>query len=255
MIYGLYLSATGVVTNAYRQDVIANNLANSETVGFKRDLAMFRQRLPADQEDSSTTPGLSNALLDKIGGGTFAEPTLVDRSDGALRPTDNPADVAITGPGFFTVAGKDNKTFLTRDGRFRLNTAGKLTLMNDQSDPVLDAKGQPIQLDPTSPFSIDSVGNIHQNNQIAGQLGVVDVGQDVHLSKAGDSLLSVPDGTSLTPINPRLQDSSVEESNVDPATELAQLMDTQRALEANANMIHYQDTTLGELINTVGKVS
>ena len=255
MIYGLYLSATGVVTSSYRQDVIANNLANSETVGFKRDLAMFRQRLPADQEQGTSTPGLSNQLLDKIGGGTFAEPTYVDRSDGTLRPTGNPADVALTGPGFFTVAGPDNKTMLTRDGRFRINSAGKLTLMNDQANPVLNPKGQPIQLDPTAVFSVDASGNITQYGQIVNQLGVVDVDHNVPLAKSGDSLLSVPDGTPMTAIDPRLEPAAVEESNVDPATELAALMDTQRQLEANANMIHYQDTTLGELVNTVGKVS
>ena len=74
MLYGLYLSAAGVMTNSYRQDVIANNLANSESIGFKRDLASFRERLTQAKElglSSST----SDATMEKLSGGLWALPT------------------------------------------------------------------------------------------------------------------------------------------------------------------------------------
>src|SRR5437763_1075555 len=128
MLYGLYLSATGVMTNSYRQDVIANNLANAETVGFKKDMALFKERLTAAQE-MRKGPSWTDPLMEQIGGGTFATPASVLRSE------------------------------------------------------------------------------------------------------------------------------FVERANVDPAIELTSLMETQRQLEANANMIRYQDQTLGALVNTVGKIS
>ena len=73
MNYGLYLSASGVLTNLYRQDVFANNLANSETVGFKPDSPTVRQREPEAIEDNLGL-GASQRLLDKLGGGVLAGP-------------------------------------------------------------------------------------------------------------------------------------------------------------------------------------
>src|SRR6185503_10320423 len=102
MIYGLYLSAAGVMTNAYRQDVISNNLANAETIGFKKDLARFQQRRTEAEErgDESGT----NALLENIGGGVFASPTHVDLSQGEIESSSNNLDVALEGSGYFAVS-------------------------------------------------------------------------------------------------------------------------------------------------------
>jgi flagellar basal-body rod protein FlgF len=253
MIYGLYLSATGVITSTYRQDVIANNLANSETTGFKRDLATFYQRPTAAQENPGLA-GSSSSLLDRIGGGTYASPTMVDSSQGVIEPTNNPLDAAISGSGYFTVAGTDGKPRLTRDGRFRMGPDGNLTLNTDQANPVLDSKGKAIVLDPAQAVQIRQDGQIIQAGQTAATLGYVDVADPAKLAKAGGSLLNYADPAGLTPGQGKIIPGSIEQSNVDPATELTELMDTQRQLEANANMIHYQDETLGELVNTVGKV-
>src|SRR5437588_7471981 len=120
MIYGLYLSATGVLANSYRQDVIANNIANSETIGFKRDLALFQQRRTEAQERGS---GASNAMLEALGGGALALPMQVDTSQGEMEPTDKNLDAAIEGRGFFTVMD-NGQTRLTRNGHFMVNRAG-----------------------------------------------------------------------------------------------------------------------------------
>src|SRR3954454_7131920 len=88
MIYGLYLSATGVMANAHRQDVIANNLANSETVGFKRDVTSFQERLTEAQAQRGPT----NPLLENIGGGLLVHPTAIDFTQGELETTGNNLD-------------------------------------------------------------------------------------------------------------------------------------------------------------------
>ena len=122
MIYGLYLSAAGVQTNSYRQDVISNNIANAQTVGFKRDLALFQQRR-TEVSERGLSPSQSNALLEKLGGGVFASPTLIDHTQGELENTGNNLDVAIAGQGYFQAANGD-KTGLTRALFHREREAG-----------------------------------------------------------------------------------------------------------------------------------
>jgi len=255
VIYGLYLSAAGVQTNSYRQDVISNNIANAETVGFKRDLALFQQRRTEAQDRG--TPGASNATLEALGGGVFAYPTQVDSSQGDSETTGNNLDAAIEGKGFFTV-NDHGTTHLTRDGRFLVNRAGHLALANAEGQEVMDEKGRPITLDPKIPGSqtaIGRYGEVTQAGKLVGKLKLVDVPDYSKLQKRGGTLMSYADPGELQPSKAVLHSGFVERANVEPATELTQLMDAQRQLEANANMIRYQDTTLGRLVNDVGKIS
>ncbi|HWE95839.1 MAG TPA: flagellar basal-body rod protein FlgF [Tepidisphaeraceae bacterium] len=253
MLYGLYLSASGVMANSYRQDVLANNLANSETVGFKRDLALFQERGTALQEHRR--PGdWSDPVLENIGGGLFSTPTLVDSHQGDLEPTNNNLDVAVEGDGFFAVSnGKE--THLTRDGRFMVNRDGELIVSNSKGQRVLDSKGQPIRLEVGAALSISSDGQITQDGKLAGQIGLFDVPDRTKLSKQGGTMLNHPDVKQLRPATGTVHSGFVERSNVDPTTELAELMDAQRQLEANANMIQSQDQTLQKLVNEVGKIA
>ena len=271
MIYGLYLSAAGVLTSSYRQDVIANNLANSETVGFKKDLPLFRQRLTEAQQrrlprgPGGARPGLAgppfpapagptNPLLEPLGGGTTAHSTVIDTTQGDLEPTGSPLDVAIMGKGYFAV-DDHGETRLTRNGQFAVDREGRLILSNENGQPVLDARQQPVRLDPTAGgATIGSDGTVTQRGETVAQLGVFDVTDPSRLVKQGATLLRPGEQELLPAAGATLHAESVERANVDPATELAALMDTQRQLEANANMIRYQDQTLSKLVNEVGKI-
>ena len=250
MLYGLYLSATGVITNSHKQDVIANNLANSESAGFKRDVATFQQRLT--EASVRRRPDWSNPILEKLGGGIFASPTRIDIRQGDLESTGNPLDVAIEGDGFFAVRHQ-GESRLTRNGQFALDRRGRLILANGEGQPVLDPAGRPIVLAPGVPTVIGPDGAISQAGQPAGRLGVFDVPDPDQLIKQGGSLFAHP-GQTLVAGAGGIRAGYVERANVDPATELADLMETQRQLEANANMIRYQDQTLGRLVNEVGKI-
>ena len=255
MIYGLYQSATGILTNSYRQDVIANNIANAETVGFKKDIALFQQR-PTEAR-ASNLPNQTNPLLEAIGGGFFASPTMVDTTQGDLEHTGRPLDVAIMGTGYFKI-DDHGQTRLTRDGRFTIDPDGRLVTNNGTGQQVLDIKSKPIQLNPGiagSQITIDENGLILQGKTAVGQLGLFAVADSTKLRKLGGNMLSVPDTTSLLPGQGRLRGEFVERGNVEPTTELTQLMEAQRQLEANANMIRLQDATLARLVNDVGKIS
>ena len=255
MIYGLYLSATGVMTNSYRQDVIANNLANVETTGFKRDVISFQQRLTEAQVLRRFRE--TNPVLDQIGGGMLMAPTTVDRTQGEFEETGNNLDVAIEGRGYFAVRDGD-QTRLTRDGRFAIDDDGFLVMANGTGNRVLDRRLRPIQLDGRAPgaITVGEYGELTQAGAPVAQLGLFDVPDLTKLTKRGGNLLAYADDTTKLPPAPaRTRNGVIERSNVDPTTELAALMDAQRQLEANANMIRYQDAALGKLVNEVGKIA
>jgi flagellar basal body rod protein FlgG len=265
MIYGLYLSAGGVVANSYRQDVIANNLANAETVGFKRDIPLFQQRLTESQQrrTAGRVASRSDPLLENLGGGIFAAPTLVDRSQGEMERTGSALDVAIQGDGYFAVADKNQGPGgrgaagpgrLTRDGRLTVDTDGYLALANTTGHRVLDPEGNPIRLGGEGEIHIAQDGRVTRGGQPAGRIGVFDVPDRARLTKQGGTILAYPDAAAIKPTTATLHAEFVERANVDPTTELTALMQTQRQLEANANMIRYQDQTLQKLVNEVGKV-
>ncbi len=253
MIYGLYLSATGVVANSYRQDVIANNLANSETVGFQKDLALIQQR-PTAAHERGIFGNRTDPMLEAMGGGMLLSPTQVDSRQGDLEHTGNNLDLALQGKGYFAVSS-NGKTNLTRNGQFLLNNSGALVMSNDVGQHVLDANQAPIFLKSTSPVIIAKDGTITQDSKAVGRVGLFDVADESKLTKQGGTMLAVPAGTELSAATPSLYSQFIEHSNVDPANELADLMDAQRQLEANANMIKAQDETLDKLVNDVGKIS
>lgn len=251
MIYGLYLSATGVLANSHRQDVIANNLANSETVGFKRDLARFQEMGTAAQRRGGGSQ--SNPHLEPLGGGMQPLPTYTDLAQGELEASSNSLDVAIQGQGFFAVRER-GRILLTRNGQFSVNADGNLALSSGGQE-VLDAQLRPIPLDPTARTAFDEDGTITQAGLQVGRLGVFDLQNPAMLRKRGDSLLDGPSlDRQLRQSDALVRGAFTERSNAEPSIELAALLETQRQLEANANMIRYQDQTLGRLVNDVGKI-
>jgi flagellar basal body rod protein FlgG len=254
MNYGLYLSATGVLANTYRQDVIANNLANSETVGFKRHLATFQER--PTESATEGRPDLSDPMQDNIGGGFLVAPTVVDTSQGEMESTGNNLDAAIFGQGYFAV-DDHGKTQLTRAGQFMLDHDGNLIMTNANGQHVLDADGKPIQLPGLigAKLQIETDGQITYQGSPIARLGLFDVPDPSKLVKNGQNVLDYPDlAKSIKPADVQVRSGMIERSNVDPTTELTQLMETQRALEANANMIRYQDAAMAKLVNEVGKI-
>ena len=102
MNYGFYLSTASAITGMRRLDTVANNLANSTTVGFKADVLSMSARLPENIENGGMYSD-TNAALDALGGGTLFNPTQIDLSQGTLRKTGNPLDVALEGDGIAAV--------------------------------------------------------------------------------------------------------------------------------------------------------
>lgn len=249
MSYGIYLSASGVVSASHRQDVIANNLANLETTGFKRSLALFRERSAASAPDD-TVRGLSGGLL--------VAPTRVDLSQGALEDTGNPLDVALHGEGFFALRQPDGTLRLTRDGRTTIDRDGYLVSASDGRSRLLDVRRRPILIKGFAPsmLNVDRGGRIlvAGTSESLGQIGVFALPRGVAAIPDGRGRIRVPDG-SLPGADAEVRGGMVERSNVDPALEMVRLMEAQRQLDANANLIRFQDQATGRLVAEVGKIS
>jgi flagellar basal-body rod protein FlgF len=253
VIYGLYLSAAGVIANSYRMDVLSNNLANSETVGFKRDLAEFQERPTESQERGGGFSNWSDPTLEGLGGGLLLHPSSVDNSPGQLEETSNPLDLGINGSGYFSVQS-NGRQYLTRDGRMEVGQDGQLILAST-GQKVLDPNGVPIQLSNSPNTTINNEGVITQDGKAVARVGVFDVADPSKLVKQGGGMLDYSDAGPLSAGAGEIRSEFIERSNVDPTTELTSLMETQRQLEASANMIRYQDQTMQELVDQVGKIS
>lgn len=250
MIYGLYQSAAGMMTNEYRQGVIANNLANADTPGFKRDIAVFSERQRADEAGLRGNP--SSDLLGALSGGVWLGQTETDFSQAGMTRSENPLDVAIEGRGFFVVE-RDGKPLLTRDGRFVMDVEGRLVSAADGAG-VLGPGGAPILLNPQGGEpSVSEDGRIMQRGATVGQLAVVGVDDPRALAKAGGGRFIAP-SERLSEADARLMSGFVESSGVPAVPTMVGMIESARAYEINARMVSLQDETLGRLINEVARV-
>lgn len=251
MPYGLYLSADGAHAAATRLEVIANNLANVDTVGFKRELALFRARYAEEIESGQAAPGTGE--IEDVGGGVMVEETVTDFSPGPLKRTEIPTDMAIEGDGFFMVR-KDGEDFLTRAGDFRLNAQGEL--LTQQGFPVLNDALEPIVIDPSGgPWQVSPAGEIRQRGATYS-LAIVQPTSLGDLVRSGENLFEpLADPMPLPHSQRRVAGGYLEMSGVQPTMEMIGMIEASRVIEANLNMMQTQDEMLSGLINRLMRTS
>lgn len=250
MLYGLYLSAQGADAQAMRQDVIANNLANASTTAFKRDLAVFQAHLPLDVEEGDNRP-LPGNVNEHTGGLTLAG-ILTDHSTGALDRTGGELDVGLAGPGFLRVTdGKQQ--FLTRDGRLGIDGQGNLATISGYK--VLGAGGGPLAVAPDGgKINIGADGALTQGAEPLGRLDLVEPADYLSLNRVGDLLFTAGDGKVVPATNElQVKQGYLEVSGTRPVNEMTDLIESSRMLEANVNMIKYQDESLGRLLDSLAR--
>lgn len=253
MIYGLWLSTAGLQVNEYRQSVIANNIANADTVGFKRDLAVIRER---DVESKVNRQGMqyANRLLDGLSGGSFARPTHTIFEPGSLKQTSRSLDLAIDGEGFFAIETEEGTRY-TRDGRFVRGEDGTLRTAAG-GHGVLDVSGMPIRLDPNASVSsirVGQDGRIFVGRQEAGQVAIQDFGDKTKLRKLGGNLV-VNLGSDEKKATGRVKSGALEQSNVAPVEDMVDMIEATRAYQMNASLIQMQDAMLERAVNDVGRI-
>lgn len=260
MNYGLYLSASGVLTNSYRQDVFANNLANVDTPAFKREIPAIRQRNAEAVE--ARLSDQSNQLLDRLGGGAWLQRVPIDFEPGQLKRTNAPLDAAFeTRDAFFVVRRTDPATGrsdvrLTRDGRFTRAADGTLVTVAG-GFPVLGPGDQPIKIEGNGVVELDNAGRVLQNGQNVAQLQIAGVGDTGLLKKEGKGLYSWEGQADprKTIADPTLRPGHIEGSGIDAVQALMDMIGATRAATGNANLIKYHDSMMDRAINTLGRVA
>jgi flagellar basal-body rod protein FlgG len=259
----LYTAATGMDSLETKLDVIANNLANVNTVAFKRDRANFEdlfyryQPLPGALDASSqpTATGIG------IGHGSRVSSTQSDLDQGSFQTSGNELDVAIEGNGFFQVTDPGtNETFYTRAGNFSINANGTLVVGSASTGRPLDP---PLTFpQDTTDIVISPDGNVQvrqAGNSALNQLGQMQLAQFINpggLEKIGENLYRATDASgAATPGNPGteglglLRQHALELSNVEPVQELIDLITTQRAFELNSQVVQAGDQIMQLISN------
>jgi flagellar basal-body rod protein FlgG len=257
MIRSLWIARTGLDAQQTSLDVIANNLANTSTNGFKRARAVFEDLLYQTIRQPGAQSSQSTQIPSGLQLGTGAQPISTARihTQGSLQQTGNDLDVAINGAGFIQVLLPDGTTAYTRDGSFQKDNQGQLVTAN----------GYPVQPNITIPadaltvtISNDGVVSVTQPGSSAvTQVGTMQVATFINvggLQSIGENLfLETASSGAPTPSTPgsngagMLNQRYVETSNVNVAEELVSMIQTQRAYELNSKVVSTSDQMLARL--------
>lgn len=266
MVKGLYTAYTGMRNEMKRLDVLANNLANADTYGYKKEGTTshsFEQEMAVRVKDSSDYR--LDRKIGKITYGVHLGETYTDWQTGSYKVTDNKTDLAINGDGFFAVAFTDKSgntsVKYTRDGAFTVDTNGYL--VTKDGDHVLNATGALnsdageanwVRVDPQSTFSVNSLGYIIQGDEIVGTVGVCNIDNYDYIEKYGENLYNLVEGGNVVASNASVEQGVLETSNVNVVSEMVNMITIQRAYEAGQRVITSIDGTLDKAANQVGKL-
>jgi flagellar basal-body rod protein FlgF len=213
------IAASGLRARMESLDLLANNIANASTGGYKADREFYSLYVApeaAGNDAFSTMP--------------LIERPWVDHSQGELHSTGNPLDVALSGKGFFAVNGPGGPLY-TRNGNFRLAADGKLT--SSEGYPVRDSQGAPLTLEATRPLEISSDGTVTQDGVVAGRLEIVDFTSTAGLSKQGANYFRIAD-PAMRPTAPSgisVAQGHLEASNTGTAEAAVRLVSVMRQFE------------------------
>jgi flagellar basal-body rod protein FlgF/flagellar basal-body rod protein FlgG len=265
MSYGLYISSEGAMAQEKRMQAISNNIANLETPGFKREVALQMAR-----HTESVLIGevpFDTGLMTDIGGGVIDVGTLTEFKQGPISPTEIKSDLAIMGEGWFHIRDVANgEEFLTRAGSFLVDRNGTfVTEWGRSRFQLLDTDGAPITLPvaDSKTWHITDDGVLHDVG--VGRLQQIAIVQPDNLKtmvKIGENAyrLDVPDGVVgyqaiADGERPRIRSGHLEMSSVNPSTEMIEMIIASRAVETNVKMMHTQDEATGALLNRVLRVN
>jgi len=281
MIRGWYTAVSGMRAQQWRLDAVGNNLANVNTDGYKREQAAFKAfpelllRRMRDDGEYLHPFGSADAapIIGRLGTGVELNELYVDFEQGALKETESDFDVAMDGKGFFVVETPWGERY-TRNGSFQLGKEGYLE--TKEGYPVLGEHGR-LRVHANN-FQIDKDGRIWINAEYADDpnimvsrenntwaetalldtLKIVEFDIDRYLKKQGSSLYYDTETSGpaivMEESRPKILQGFIEAANVEPVREMVQMIEVNRAYEANQKVIQTHDSMLGVLINQYAKV-
>lgn len=253
MLRAFSTSATGMTAQQRMVDVIANNLANINTNGFKRSQIDFQDLLYVKMREpgSEVVAGLTSPSGLEIGSGVRVASTVKVFTTGELQSTSRPLDVAISGEGFFQITMPDGSTQYTRDGALQINADGNLvTTTGFLLEPAVTIPADAAAIDIGKDGSVN-VTDPTGNTSVVGTIQLARFSNPSGLSSEGDNLLAETEasGTAVTGTAGEngfgsIQSGFLEKSNVQMVSELVNLITAQRAYEINSRAIRAGDDML-----------
>lgn len=257
MVRGLFTAWTGLETEQKRLDVIANNMANSATVGFKAENVTnqsFKDVITLKVNDSSEN--FTDREIGTMNLGVKLGEVYTDYSQGSLKETGNNFDLALNGKGFFALSVTDangNESIkYTRDGSFTMDKDGYVVDCN--GNRVQSESGDLVVPTDATNILIDADGSVYADDQYIDKILVVDFEDYNYLEKFADNMYNTIDGATEITAAGSIVQGYTEQSNVNVISEMVQMINITRAYEANQKVMQTIDGSLDQVANTVGKV-
>jgi flagellar basal-body rod protein FlgG len=241
MLEGLYAAAAGMEAQQAQLSAISNDVANTDTPGYESEQVGFRDLLYGSDDDDPST-----AI---VGAGSAVSTLGFDQTQGAVKQTGNPLDVALSGPGFLEVRQSDGTVGLTRNGTLELNAAGQLTtsLGMRLAPPITVPAGTK-----AADISIASDGTVSAGGRRLGQLSVVRVTAPDKLLPQGNSVFAptAASGPLQKATATTVTQGALTQSNVDLSSDLTQMMSTEQAYDMSSKAIQFE-SQLGQIAATI----
>jgi flagellar basal-body rod protein FlgF len=257
----IYIAASAGLKQARKMEMIAQNLANVNNTGYKRDGLVFKEMMPpfppdAGQEAAKNvllSPDKSNKNVSYVGITDY----YTDFTPGVFKETGGGLDLALDGEGFFKVQTPNGPRY-TRNGNFRKNINNQVVTQDGNS--VLDRNDQPVVIDAPGSITIDGGGNISAGNGLSntqvGNIKLVRFENEKSLEKVGDGLYRQIESeeNELEVIETKMHQGFLENSNVTTVEEMTEMISTVRMFETYQKMIQSIDSMDDQSVNTIGRV-
>ncbi|MEI8396165.1 MAG: flagellar basal-body rod protein FlgF [Rhodospirillaceae bacterium] len=239
----IYVSLSRMMALRHQMDVVANNVANATTTGFKQERVQFAEFLdkPANGERVSL-------VQDRT--------TVRDLSPGPVSATSNPLDVAISGKGWFAVDTLNGPHY-TRAGRFQLDAKG--TIVDNNGLPVMGTGNRPITL-PTGTTRINITGDgsvFSDANPLTpvGRIGVVNFQKEQQMTEVGSGLFTTDEIPTPAAKDTKITQGAIEESNVKPVIEMTNMINVLRQYQGMQKIVDAEHERLKNMIQKLGRSS
>lgn len=271
MFKGFYTAASGMLAQQRKTEMLSNNMANSTTPGFKADQSSMRAFPELLQQSVRKNAGgaVEKAQIGYLATGVYMQEAIPKFTQGDLNQTDLNTDLALVNgnvPGngtnlsgglFFSIQNANGEVAYSRNGNFTLDGQGYLTTASGLR--VLNENNEPIQLTSTD-FSVNSDGVVTGSNGEAYRLGISYTDTPEQLVKQGDGLYQAQEGAALpsayanNEVTFQIKQGFLENSNVDTAQTMTDMMTAYRAFEANQKMLQAYDKSMDQAANEIGKI-
>ena len=255
MVRGLYTAWTGLQNEQKRLDVIANNIANSATTGYKQEgvtSQSFDNMLAIKVRDYSVN---KDEIIGTMTLGVKVGEVYTNHGQGSIRVTGNTYDLALDGSGFFRMRvtdtlGNDHIRY-TRAGNFTITRDGYVT---DADGNRLQSEAGDLIVPVDAEIVFDKDGSVYANGELIDRITVTDFEDHNYLKKYADTMYEPVDGATEIEAEASVLQGCLEQSNVNVVKEMTQMIAITRAYEANQKIVQAMDTTLDQAVNSVGRV-